>query len=308
MKRSEFIRNSLLTAGAITTGAGFTNTFAAEKTNDTLSDKTFNLDYAPHQGMFQNHAGKSFLDQIQFMYDKGFRSIEDNGYLNRPVEEQEKIGNLLAKLGMRMGVFVVDGGDNWKTSLTTGKKEFNDKFIETCKKSVEAAKRCNAKWLTVVPGFYERNLPYGNQFANVIDAMRAGAEIFEPHGLIMVLETLSDTPELFLQKTNETYAVCKAVKSPSCKILYDIYHMQRTEGDLIKTIDRCWDEIAYIQIGDNPGRKEPTTGEINYKNLFKHLHTKGYKGVMGMEHGNSKGGKEGELAVISAYRAEDNFL
>ncbi|WP_406823471.1 hydroxypyruvate isomerase family protein [Pedobacter sp. KACC 23697] len=308
MKRSEFIRNSLLTAGAITTGAGLTNTFAADKTNDLLSDKTFNLDYAPHQGMFQNHAGKSFLDQIQFMYDKGFRSIEDNGYLGRSVEEQEKIGNLLAKLGMRMGVFVVDGGDNWKTSLTTGKKEFKDKFVDTCKKSVEAAKRCNAKWLTVVPGFYERNLPYGNQFANVIDAMRAGAEIFEPHGLIMVLETLSDTPELFLQKTNETYAVCKAVKSPSCKILYDIYHMQRTEGDLIKTIDRCWDEIAYIQIGDNPGRKEPTTGEINYKNLFKHLHSKGYKGVMGMEHGNSKGGKEGELAVISAYRAEDNFL
>ncbi|WP_316823780.1 hydroxypyruvate isomerase family protein [Pedobacter miscanthi] len=308
MKRSEFIRNSLLTAGAITTGAGFTKTFAAEKPNTLLSDKTFNLDYAPHQGMFQNHAGKSFLDQIQFMYDKGFRSIEDNGYLGRPVEEQEKIGNLLAKLGMRMGVFVVDGGDNWKTSLTTGKKEFKDKFIETCKKSVEAAKRCNAKWLTVVPGFYERNLPYGNQFANVIDAMRAGAEIFEPHGLIMVLETLSDTPELFLQKTNETYAVCKAVKSPSCKILYDIYHMQRTEGDLIKTIDRCWDEIAYIQIGDNPGRKEPSTGEINYKNLFKHLHQKGYKGVMGMEHGNSKSGKEGELAVISAYRAEDNFL
>jgi hydroxypyruvate isomerase len=308
MNRGEFIRNSLLTAGAITTGAGITNTFAAEKNNTALSDKTFNLDYAPHQGMFENHAGKSFLDQIQFMYDKGFRSIEDNGYLNRSVEEQEKIGNLLAKLGMRMGVFVVDGGDNWKTSLTTGKKEFKDKFVETCKKSVEAAKRCNAKWLTVVPGFYERNLPYGNQFANVIDAMRAGAEIFEPHGLIMVLETLSDTPELFLQKTNETYAVCKAVKSPSCKILYDIYHMQRTEGDLIKTIDRCWDEIAYIQIGDNPGRKEPTTGEINYKNLFKHLYKKGYKGVMGMEHGNSKSGKEGELAVISAYRAEDNFL
>jgi hydroxypyruvate isomerase len=308
MNRGEFIRNSLLTAGAITTGAGITNTFAAEKPNTALSDKTFNLDYAPHQGMFENHAGKSFLDQIQFMYDKGFRSIEDNGYLNRSVEEQGKIGNLLAKLGMRMGVFVVDGGDNWKTSLTTGKKEFKDKFVETCKKSVEAAKRCNAKWLTVVPGFYERNLPYGNQFANVIDAMRAGAEIFEPHGLIMVLETLSDTPELFLQKTNETYAVCKAVKSPSCKILYDIYHMQRTEGDLIKTIDRCWDEIAYIQIGDNPGRKEPTTGEINYKNLFKHLHKKGYKGVMGMEHGNSKSGKEGELAVISAYRTEDNFL
>ncbi|MET0571424.1 MAG: TIM barrel protein [Pedobacter agri] len=308
MKRSEFIKNSLLTASAIASGIGITDSFAAEKTGVKIADKPFNMDYAPHHGMFANHAGKNFLDQIQFMYDKGFRSIEDNGYLARPIDEQEKIGNLLAKLGMRMGVFVVDGGDNWKTSLTTGKKEFKDKFVETCKKSVEAAKRCNAKWLTVVPGFYERNLPYGNQFANVIDAMRAGAEIFEPHGLIMVLETLSDTPELFLQKTNETYAVCKAVKSPSCKILYDIYHMQRTEGDLIKTIDRCWDEIAYVQIGDNPGRKEPTTGEINYKNIFKHLHSKGYKGVMGMEHGNSRPDKAGELAVIQAYRQEDSFL
>jgi hydroxypyruvate isomerase len=310
MKRIEFLRNSFIATGAALAGSSL-NATAAPASGSTatgLAGKTFNLDYAPHQGMFANHAGKSFLDQIQYMYDQGFRSIEDNGYLGRSIEEQKKIGDLLAKLGMRMGVFVVDGGDNWKTSLTTGKKEFKDKFVETCKQSVEAAKRCNAKWLTVVPGFYERKLPYGNQMANVVDAMRAGAEIFEPHGLIMVLETLSDTPELFLQQTHETFNVCKAVNSPSCKILFDIYHMQRTEGNLIVNMDRCWDEIAYIQIGDNPGRKEPTTGEINYKNLFKHLYNKGYKGVMGMEHGNSKGGKEGELRVIQAYRESDDFL
>lgn len=312
MNRIEFLKNSFLTAGAVIGGSALqtasatpSSSFAAQQ---SFAGKTFNLDYAPHEGMFTNHAGKNFLDQIQYMYDQGFRAIEDNGYLNRPVEEQTKIGNLLAKLNMRMGVFVVDGGDNWKTSLTTGKKEFKDKFVETCKRSVEAAKRCNAKWLTVVPGFYERKLPYGIQMANVVDAMRAGAEIFEPHGLIMVLETLSDTPELFLQQTHETYNVCKAVNSPSCKILYDIYHMQKTEGNLIVNMDRCWEEIAYIQIGDNPGRKEPTTGEINYKNLFKHLYEKGYKGVMGMEHGNSKSGKEGELRVIQAYRECDQFL
>jgi hydroxypyruvate isomerase len=310
MKRIEFLRNSFIATGAALAGSTLSATAGTSASGlaTGLAGKTFNLDYAPHQGMFANHAGKSFLDQIQYMYDQGFRSIEDNGYLGRPVDEQKKIGDLLAKLGMRMGVFVVDGGDNWKTSLTTGKKEFKDKFVETCKLSVEAAKRCNAKWLTVVPGFYERKLPYGNQMANVVDAMRAGAEIFEPHGLIMVLETLSDTPELFLQQTHETYNVCKAVNSPSCKILYDIYHMQKTEGNLIVNMDRCWEEIAYIQIGDNPGRKEPTTGEINYKNLFKHLYNKGYKGVMGMEHGNSKGGKEGELRVIQAYRESDDFL
>lgn len=308
MNRIEFLRNSAIATGALIAGSSVNAVAGASEKVQTLTGKTFNLDYAPHQGMFAQHAGKSFLDQIQYMYDQGFRSIEDNGFLGRPVAEQTKIGDLLAKLGMRMGVFVVDGGDNWKTSLTTGKKEFKDKFIETCKRSVEAAKRCNAKWVTVVPGFYERKLPYGIQMANVVDAMRAGAAILEPHGLIMVLETLSDTPELFLQQTHETYNVCKAVNSPSCKILFDIYHMQRTEGNLMINIDRCWEEIAYLQIGDNPGRNEPGTGEINYKNLFKHLHQKGYKGVMGMEHGNSIKGKEGELRVIQAYREADSFL
>lgn len=309
MKRSQFLRNSLVATGAALGVGALENTFAAApKKEKAVINKPFNLNYAPHKGLFKNHAGDNFIDEIKYYHELGFRAIEDNGYLKRSIKEQEEIGDTLAKLGMTMGVFVVDGGDNWKTSLTTGKKEFLDKFIETCHKFVEAAKRCNAKWLTVVPGFYERKLPYGNQFANVVEAMRRGAEVFEPHGLIMVLETLSDTPELFLQQTHETYAVCKAVKSPSCKILYDIYHMQRTEGNLIVNMDRCWDEIAYIQIGDNPGRKEPTTGEINYKNVFKHIYNKGYKGVMGMEHGKSVDGKEGEMKLVNAYREVDSFL
>jgi len=102
--------------------------------------------------------------------------------------------------------------------------------------------------------------------------------------------------------------ICKGVDSPSCKILFDIYHLQKTEGHLIHNMGLTWDEIAYIQIGDNPGRKEPTTGEINYKNVFKWIHEKGFDGVLGMEHGNSKEGKVGEQAVIDAYKHEDNFM
>ncbi|WPQ64289.1 TIM barrel protein [Chitinophaga sancti] len=270
--------------------------------------KPFNLNYAPHDGMFKNSAGNNVLDQIQFMYDQGFRSFEDNGLMNRDVAEQEKIGNLLAKLGMQMGVFVIDGGDNWKTSLTTGKQEFKDTFVKICRKALETAKRVNAKWATFVPGYFERNLPMGVQTGNVIEALRLGTAILEPQGLVMVLEPLSDNADLFLRTAEQSYMVCKAVNSPSCKILYDIYHMQRNTGNLIPTMDLCWDEIAYIQIGDNPGRKEPTTGEINYKNIFKHLHTKGYKGVLGMEHGNANPGKEGEVALIKAYRESDAFL
>jgi hydroxypyruvate isomerase len=312
MKRRNFIRQGL-TAAASTLVIG--NVLARATTDNgkfnpaiSSAEKTFRLNYAPHEGMFANHAGKDFIDQIKFMHDQGFRAIEDNGLLNRSVVEQEKIGKTLAQLGMTMGVFVVDGGDNWKTSLTTGKQEHKDNFIKTCKLSVEAARRVNAKWMTVVPGFYDRTLPIGIQTANVVEALRQGAAIAEPHGLVMVLEPLSDTPDLFLRNSTQTFEICKAVNSPSCKILFDIYHMQRNEGNLIATIDICWNEIAYFQIGDNPGRNEPTTGEINYKNIFKHLYDKGYKGVMGMEHGNSKPGKDGELALIKAYRDSDAFI
>lgn len=303
MKRRHFLRNGLTAA---TAAVPFASSLAnRESTPHTVAEKPFSLNFAPHQGMFASHAGKDFVDQIKFMHDQGFRAIEDNGMLKRSVEEQEKIGKELSRLGMTMGVFVVDGGDNWKISLTTGKPEFRDNFVNTCKKCVETAKRVNARWLTVVPGFFERNLPMGIQTANVVDALRRGAEIFEPHGLIMVLEPLSDTPDLFMRYSDQTYALCKAVDSPSCKILYDVYHMQRNEGNLLPNIDKCWDEIAYFQIGDNPGRKEPTTGEINYKNLFRHVHNKGYRGVWGMEHGNAQPGKEGELALIKAYRECD---
>jgi hydroxypyruvate isomerase len=306
MERRSFIRNGVAAAASVF-AAGTALATSKNTRQNPLGEKTFKLNYAPHDGMFSNHAGKNFVDQIKFMHDQGFRGIEDNGLLKRPVDEQERIGKELARLGMTMGVFVVDGGDNWKVSLATGKQEFKDNFIKTCKESVDAAKRVNAKWMTVVPGFYERNLPIGIQTSNVVDALRRGAEILEPHGLIMVLEPLSDTPDLFLRFSDQTFAICKAVNSPSCKILFDIYHMQRNEGNIINNIDRTWDEIAYFQIGDNPGRKEPTTGEVNYKNIFKHVYGKGFKGVWGMEHGNANPGKEGELALIKAYREVDNF-
>lgn len=304
MQRRKFIMNSIATFAAATLAHPV---FSRQRQDEMPAQPVFKLNYAPHDGMFKNNGGTDFMDQIRFMHDQGFRAIEDNGLLKRSVEDQEKIGKLLTQLGMTMGVFVVDGGDNWKISLTTGKQEFKDVFIKTCKTCVETAKRVNAKWMTVVPGFFERKTPIGIQTVNVIDALRRGAEIFEPSGLVMVLEPLSDTPELFLRTSDQSYEICKAVKSPSCKILYDIYHMQRNEGDLINNIDSHWEEIAYFQIGDNPGRKEPTTGEINYKNIFKHIYDKGYRGVMGMEHGNFKEGKDGEMDVIKAYREVDGF-
>lgn len=309
MKRRSFMQQSLLTAGTLVSGSAWARSGSFDGATANNAEKPFNLSYATHDGMFRNSAGASFLDQIRFAYDMGFRAVEDNGMMERSAAEQQQIGDLLAKLGMRMGVFVITSDSwHWKTSLTTGKQEFIDRMEKDCRTAVEVAKRCNAKWMTIVPGNYERSLSYDMQLANVITALKKAAAILEPNGLTMVLEPLSDNPDLFLRHSDQTYMICKAVGSSACKILYDIYHMQRNEGDIIKNIDRCYDEIGYVQIGDNPGRNEPTTGEINYKNIFKHLYNKGYKGILGMEHGISRPGKDGELSLIKAYRESDNFL
>lgn len=305
MKRSDFLKNTLLVAGS---AVSLTTLAGEQQQKKNKAGATFNLDYAPHQGMFSATAGKSFVDEIKYMHELGFRSIEDNGMTGRSIDEQKKIGETLAALGMRMGVFVVPKGGNGANTLAAGKQDYIDIFLKGCKESVEVAKRVNAKWVTVVPGDYERNLSIGVQTGNVIEALKRGAEIFEPHGITMVLEPLSDTPDLFLRYSDQTYEICKGVGSPSCKLLYDAYHMQKNEGNLIHKMNECWSEIAYIQVGDNPGRKEPTTGEINYKNVFKWLHERGFKGVVGMEHGMSKGGKVGEEALVNAYREVDNFL
>lgn len=308
MKRSDFLKNgSLLVGSSLFAGGLAAKASSLEGGELKAAGDTFRLDYAPHQGMFSASAGNDFLDEIRYMHELGFRSIEDNGMPGRSVDEQKKVGDLLAQLGMRMGVFVVPKGGNGENTLAAGKEEHVDIFLKGCRESVEIAKRCNAKWVTVVPGNYARNLPIGVQTGNVVDALRRGAEIFEPHGITMVLEPLSDTPDLFLRFTDQTYEICRAVDSPSCKILYDAYHQQKNEGNLIPLMDLCWSEIGYIQVGDNPGRREPTTGEINYKNVFKWLHEKGYDGIVGMEHGMSKSGKEGEDALVKSYREVDSF-
>ncbi|MBD2754562.1 hydroxypyruvate isomerase family protein [Spirosoma validum] len=313
MQRRNFVKSTLNATGLALTAAVSGESLAANwhSQPNFLAKNNFKLKYAPHFGMFENSAGKDLIDQLKFMADMGFTALEDNGMMGRDPALQTKIGEEMTRLGMTMGVFVLDKGGNSQNSLATGKQEFVDIFLNGCKKAVETAKRVNAKFTTVVPGDFERNLPIGIQTGHVIDALRRGADILAPAGVAMVLEPLSDTPNLFLRTSDQTYEICRAVNSPACKILFDIYHMQKNEGHIIPHINWCWSEIGYFQIGDNPGRKEPTTGEINYKNVFKYIYDKQKADkkefIFGMEHGNSKPGKEGELALIKAYVESDSF-
>tara|TARA_Y100000768_G_C23957941_1_gene673754 strand:+ start:660 stop:1574 length:915 start_codon:yes stop_codon:yes gene_type:complete len=298
------------TKAATLTGLGLASTpFWAQKISvSTLYN--YNLNYAPHLGMFRHHAGNNPIDQLNFMADQGFTAFEDNDMRKRDVGLQEKMAKTMRKRGLRMGVFVAHEIYWQKPNLASGDITLREEFLDYIKKAIPIAKRVNAKWVTVVPGHIDSRQNKAYQTANVIESLKQACELLEPHGIVMVLEPLNfrDHPGLFLSESPQAFEICKAVDSPSCKILFDIYHQQIQEGNLIPNIEKCWDEIGYFQIGDNPGRKEPTTGEINYTNVFKLIHSRGFKGILGMEHGNFTRGKEGELEVIKAYQKVDQFL
>jgi hydroxypyruvate isomerase len=289
----------------------------------------FNLNYAPHFGSFAHSAGKDPLDQLRYMADLGFKSLEDSGFsapyipfdatkmgigmFNQTPEMLDKIGKTLQQLDMKMGTFVMTP-HTWPPIdlLTSGKPEYRTVFLDKCRRGVEVGKRLNAQFVTVSLDCYDRSLPLNVQTANTMDTLRHAADIFEPHGITMVLEPLSDHHELFLRTSTQAYMICKAVNRASCKILFDMYHLQKNEGRLIYHIDLVWDEIGYFQIGDEPGRKEPGTGEINYKNVFRHIYQKskdtGRDFILGMEHFNAQEGAEGEKALLSAYLEADRFI
>jgi hydroxypyruvate isomerase len=300
MSRRDFVASAAAAAVAIST--------ASSKVRAANPSRKFKLKYAPPFGMFQQHAGKDPIDQIKFMADQGFSAMFDNGLMKKDKDLVDKIVRETDRLGMTIGPFVLQGIGG--KSFVTNDKEIRRNIIKLVKEGVEFAKRTNTKWALVVPGAYDQGLEWDYQTANVIENLKYCAKVCEPSGLVIVIEPLNawtNHPGLFLTKIPQAYQICKAVDSPSCKIVDDLYHQQITEGNLIPNIDMAWDEIAAFHLGDNPGRKEPTTGEINYKNIFKHIHKKGYQGVLCMEHGRSKPGREGEMAVIEAYRACDDF-
>jgi len=277
--------------------AGAALATTAVPTGSLFASTVFDLNFAPHPGMFKHLAGDNILDQIAFAADQGFTAWEDNGMTGRDVRLQEQIGRLLSDRGMTMGVFVAHEIHWNKPTMSLGDPEYVAQFLKEIEASIPVAKRVGAEWMTVVPGHVDLKLHIDYQMGNLAECLKRACEILEPEGLTMVLEPLNnyeDHPGLILREIPQAWYLCKAVGSPSCKILFDMYHQQIQEGRIIRNIE--------------PGRDEPTTGELNYRNIFKHIKARGFTGVLGMEHGNSQSGADGERAVIRAYQETGSNL
>ncbi|MFG0314526.1 MAG: TIM barrel protein, partial [Phycisphaerales bacterium] len=194
-------------AGAAVMGTGTTLKAETRRGGDS-----FSMHFAPHFGMFSAQAGNDPVAQLEFAADAGFTAWEDNGMKGRSVEDQERIASAMDRLGMQMGVFVMNMGTAWGETFSRGDRGDREKFVNEAKESVEVAKRVNATWMTVVLGTRHPRIDLGYQTAYCVDQLRAAAEVLEPHGLVMVLEPLNprDHPNMLLSEMGHAYEICRA--------------------------------------------------------------------------------------------------
>jgi len=313
VKRRDFITRSLASAAALAAAplpalASPGKPSQAPPTPPGAPKPKFRLRYAPSFEQFKLSAGTGLAAQVEFASNEGFTAMFDNGLMGRPPADQDLIVRELEKRGMILGPFVLLA-DFKNKNFVLRDTEVRAALLQKMRDGVETMKRTGAKTALVVPGRFDESLAWEYQTANVIDHLRACMDVCQPAGLTIVLEPLNpkDHPGLFLSKIPQAYQICRAVGNPCCKIVNDVYHQQISEGNIIPNIEAAWDEIGAFHVGDNPGRKEPTSGEINFRNVFKYIHGRGYQGPICMEHGQSRPGIEGERAVIDAYRYADAF-
>ncbi len=302
MKRRDFLRAGACWAGAVTAVPAFCREIVCE----SGVPRGFHLNYAPHFGMFRNWAGHDPMDQLEFAAVQGFTAWEDSGLRARPVDLQQRIGDRLASLGMQMGAFIATASYQHVTFARRDRRVWQQ-VLDDLRESACVAERVRARWMTVVPGQRDPGQSWHRQTAHCVELLKRGCQIAEAAGVVLVLEPLnahSHHPGCFLHSIQQAAAICRAVGSPSCKILLDLYY-QHDDPELLAHIEEAWDQIAYLQCGDWPGRKEPGTGQIDYCQVVRYLKRRGYRGVLGMKHGNSLGGVRGERAVIAAYERVD---
>jgi len=163
-------------------------------------------------------------------------------------------------------------------------------FLHELKASIGAAKKMDCKQLVVLTGNELGGMPRAEQLANAVAALREAAPLLEKNGVTAIIEILNtyvDHMGYFLYFVRDGVELVDRVGSPNVKLLFDIYHVQIMEGNLIENIRMNIDRIGHFHVGDVPGRHEPGTGEINYRNVFKAINDLGdrFRGSVALEYG-----------------------
>ena len=223
----------------------------------------------------------------------GFKAVEILGWVNMDLAKAR--ANIDAS-GCALSAILVQSRDEHKQSLIANThgivhEDAHGAFVAAITETLETAKTLACTKIVVTTGNERTDVSRQTQQDNIVKALKAAANVVEGSGVDLVLEPLNvlvDHKGYYLTTTAQGIEIIKTVNSPQVKLLYDVYHQQITEGNIINTIRENIGYIGHIHIGDVPGRKEPGTGEINYKNVFKAIADTGYSEYVALECGLSE--------------------
>jgi hydroxypyruvate isomerase len=240
--------------------------------------------------LFNEHP---FLDRFAAAARAGFKGVE---FLFPYVAPKADLAERLGANGLTQVLFNLppghwDKGERGIACHPDRVGEFNDGVGQ----AIDYAKALDCRMINCLAGIAPKDVPREKALETLVSNVSFAAAALEREGILLVIEPINfyDIPGFLLNRSADGIAVIEASKSANVKLQYDLYHMQRMEGELAATSEKLLPRIGHIQLADNPGRNEPGTGEINYPFLFSHLDRIGYTGWIGCEYRPKAGTVEG---------------
>lgn len=224
--------------------------------------------------VFQNQDILSSMDSV---ISCGFDAIEFWSWWDK---DMEAVIEKQQQLGIKIINFCAE-------FIEPGDEKNHNAYIKSLKNAIRYAKRMECRMLIGQAGWVMDEIPHDRHRKNVIKLYQRVAPIMEEEGMTMVIEPLNkkvNHPTYHLSTSLEAFSLIAEIGSPNIKILFDIYHQQITEGNLIETIRDNISRIGHFHAAGNPGRTEITKGEINYRHVFEAIRDMGYNGYIGLEY------------------------
>jgi hydroxypyruvate isomerase len=234
-----------------------------------------------------------FLERFSAAAKAGFSGVE---YIGPYAFPKERVAEVLHNNKLKQVLFNLpagnwDGGERGIGCLPDRVGEFQDGVG----KAIDYAKALGCTMINCLAGILPSDVSRRTGYTTLVSNLSFAATALKKEKILLIVEPINsyDIPGFFLNRSKDGIEVINDVGSDNLKLQYDIYHMQRMEGELGATLTKLMPRIGHIQLADNPGRHEPGTGEINYPYLFKLIDSLGYAGWIGCEYKPKGGTVEG---------------
>ncbi len=244
-------------------------------------------------------ADRPFLERFDVAARCGFTAVE---YMFPYDEDVPAIARTLQRLQLTQVLFNLPAG-NWQAgdrgiATDPGRR---DEFRRGVDRAVQCARTLRCQRLNCLVGKRVEGVPETDQWRTLVDNVRYASHELGRDGITLMVEPVNtyDIPGFFLHTSAQAVRLLDEVAAPNLRLQYDLYHMQRMEGNLTQTLTRLHERIGHVQIADAPDRHEPGTGEIDFRSILRHLDELGYEGYVGLEYKPS-GTSEASFGWIEA--------